>query len=459
MQRGRPFHRRSFLKALGLSAAASPFLPLLNASGQQATAPKRLLLFFTPHGTILENWRPSGSGTNFTLGPILQPLQPYKNKLVVLGSMHMNAADPVGAPHTKGLPLLWTGSKLLNNGTFQRPDGSGGFTYGWNSAPSVDQVLIDKIQPDTPRSSIELGVNTYSKHPANRMIYRGAEYPMEPYNDPSTAFNSLFAGVQSGSGSGGTQEPPAVTRLRQERQSVIDLVKGELDSLSKDLAVVDRHKLDAHLTAVRELEKTLVPPTNNMPTAAVCTVPDIGAAVNSGQIANRPMLMKQQCDIVAGAFSCDVARFASIQFSVGDNDANPYPFLGLNDDHHMSSHGESDPTIRANRTTINKWYAEQFAYLLGRLNAIPEGDGTVLDNTMVVWGSELGDAQNHGFSDVPFVVAGGGAQGVKVGQFLNAGGEFHHRLLVSMCHFMGRTEMNTFGNMDPGSGPLAGLLK
>jgi|CXWL01.1.fsa_nt_gi hypothetical protein len=444
MQRGRDFSRRSFLKAMGVSAAASPFLPLLNASGQQSSMPKRLLLFFTPHGTIIENWKPSGSGTNFTLGSILQPLNPFKNKLVVLGNMQMSNDDPVGAPHTKGLPLLWTGSKLLNEPTFNRPDGSGGFTYGWNSAPSVDQVLVQKLVPGTTYDSVELGLHCYGKNPASRMIYKDLRFPLDPNTDPQAAFNSLFSGLN--------QEPAAALRARQEKQSVIDVVKAELDSLNADLAVVDRHKLDAHLTAVRDLEKTLVPPANT------CNAPDIGGAVNSGTIANRPTLIKQQFDIISGAFACDLTRIASVQFSVGDNDENPYPFLGINETHHLSSHGEGDATIRANRTKINNWYAQQFAYLLDRLNSVPEGNGTMLDNTMVVWGSELGDAQNHGFQNVPFIVAGGGAQGVKTGQYLDTGGAYHNRLLVSICRYFGRTEVNTFGNLDNASGPLSGLL-
>ncbi len=128
--------RRALLSGLGVSTALSPFIPLLDAEAQDATdaPPVRLILWFTPHGTVYDNWKPSGGQTDFTLSPIRKPLEPYRAKLNILDGLKIQA-DGVGAPHTKGPPLLWTASPLNSDMTFTRSDGSGGMYYGWNSAP------------------------------------------------------------------------------------------------------------------------------------------------------------------------------------------------------------------------------------------------------------------------------------------------------------------------------------
>ena len=435
--------RRSLLRALG-AASLAPLLPALDARAQTSAPPRRLILFFTPHGAITDAWLPTGTETQFSLGPVLRPLARHQSKLVVLGGMKMPGEDPVGAPHTKGLPLLWTGSRLQTGGTFQRTDGVGGFTYGWNSGPSVDQVVAASLQNGRPYPSLELGVQCYRQEPSARMIYRAPSFPLDPGTDPQAVFNTLFSSQQV--------EPAALTRARAERRSVIDLVKGELESLNRDLGVVDRHKIDAHLTAMRELERSLAPPTS------ACFAPALGAGVGSGLVANRPVLVDQQLSLLAQAVACDLSRVLSFQYSSADNDAYPYPWLGIDANHHLLSHEESEAVARAKRIQITTWFSEKFALLLDKLAAIPEGGGTALDNTMVVWGSELGNAQNHSFDDVPFIVAGGGAAGVRTGRFLQTNGALHNRLLVSMCHFMGLTNVQTFGNLDRGQGPLPGLL-
>src|SRR5215204_2314728 len=145
--------RRALLSGLGVSAALSPFIPLLNAQGQEAQ-PLRLILWFTPHGTIYDNWKPSGGQTDFTFSPILEPLARHRAKINILDGLKIQA-DGVGAPHTKGPPLLWTASPLNDDMTFTREDGSGGMYYGWNSAPSLDQVLLGKMNVATAYKSLE----------------------------------------------------------------------------------------------------------------------------------------------------------------------------------------------------------------------------------------------------------------------------------------------------------------
>src|SRR5262245_29475476 len=186
------FARRRLLQAMGLPAVASPFLPLLNASGRERVFPKRLVLFFTPHGTIWEHWKPEGTETKFQLGRILKPLERHQRRLNVIAGLQVRAPG-VGAPHTKGPAILWTGSPLLNDKTFVRSDASGGLYFGWNSGPSVDQVIAREIGGATPYRSLELGVRSGISHPGSRMIYAGPRQPVPPESNPWGVLGRVFA--------------------------------------------------------------------------------------------------------------------------------------------------------------------------------------------------------------------------------------------------------------------------
>jgi hypothetical protein len=167
-----------------------------------------------------------------------------------------------------------------------------------------------------------------------------------------------------------------------------------------------------------------------------------------------------QQDLLVASLACDMTRVASLQYRLGENDSDRYTWLGINHEgHHGLTHaGDSNVVERANLTKIYTWYADRFARFLDRLAAVKEGNGTLLDKTLVVWGSELGKGNNHSFDRVPFVTAGGCGGGVRTGRFLEyPAGTPHNRLLVSMCHAMGRADIETFGATDTGRGPLPGF--
>jgi hypothetical protein len=433
------FSRRGFLAGLG-AAALGPWLPLLNASGQEALMPRRLILFFTPHGTVKAQWKPSGTETNFTLGRLLKPLERHQKKINVLSGINMQDTG-VGAPHTKGLPLIWTGSKLLDDGTFMREDGSGGFTFGWNSSASVDQVIAAKIGTQNAYRSLEFGVRNGGSGPATRMIYTDAKKPAQAANDPWSQFERLFASTTAKQGN--------------ERLSALAITRSELQRLSTLIASEDKFKLDAHLDALTDLEKRL------KDKAALCAGPKLTSKLDANNLNNTPFVMDAQLDLMAAALACDLTRVASLQYSVGDNDYTAYPWLGINDDHHMLTHSEPTDTAAWEKVMkIRVWYAEKFALLLDKLDAIKEGNGTLLDNSLVVWGSELGHGQTHSFKSTPFVIAGGAAGAIPVGRYLEYNEQVeHNRLLVAMCNAMGLSDVQKFGNIDNGSGPLARLLK
>jgi hypothetical protein len=437
--------RRALLSSLGVSTALAPFLPLLEAQGQEA-APLRLILWFTPHGTIYDNWKPSGGQTDFTLGSILQPLERHRAKINVLDGLKIQA-DGVGAPHTKGPPLLWTASPLIDDMTFERPDGSGGFYYGWNSAASLDQVLIQKLKPTTPYPSLEFGVRSGGNHPGSRMIYTAAETPLAPETNPWKAFDRLIGDI------GKTTDELA--QLRAERRSVLDVLDGELTSLSSKIGAADKKKIEAHLSAVREIEQRL------QSSSISCEGPVLGDEIDANKASNTPVVMDAMVSLMAASLSCGLTRFASMQYRVGENDGGYlYDWLGITSlEHHLMSHEpDSNAQARADLSKIYGWYTEMFAKFLDKLDAIQEGDGTLLDNSLVLWGSELGKGNSHSFDKVPFVSAGRAGGKLAAGRYLQYQGVEHNRLLVSAAQLIGAAEIEKFGSTDGKSGTLTGFV-
>ena len=227
---GHPFNprnsRRAFLRGLGVAAGLSPFIPLLNASAQESVFPKRLILFYTPHGTVLDQWKPVGTETNFTFGRILAPLEKHKSKLVVINGLSI-PDNGVGAPHTKGPALLWTGSTLLDDGTFIRSDGSGGPTYGWNSA-AVDRSdhrqhhrNQDRLQVARVRAALRRE-HAAKSHDLHRAEAAASAAPRSVCRVRAALRQFAQLGWQ-----------PMIDKLTAQRRSSIDIVKAELDGRAR----------------------------------------------------------------------------------------------------------------------------------------------------------------------------------------------------------------------------------
>ena len=171
-------------------------------------------------------------------------------------------------------------------------------------------------------------------------------------------------------------------------------------------------------------------------------------------------MIEAQFDLIAAALACDLTRVASLQYCFGDNDGYPYPWLGITEGHHELTHAADDDQVSWDKVQkIHTWYSEKFASLLDKLDAIHEGDGTLLDNCLVVWGSELGKGNSHSFHSTPFIAAGGASGAFATGRYLEFNEMLdHNRLLVSICRAMGLSQVDTFGNTDVGTGPLPGFL-
>ena len=432
--------RRDFLKVAGggaaLGAAASLF-PWLTARGDGAVCPPKLLLLFTPHGTIWDRWRPSGGETDFTFSHILEPLSRHRDQLVIVDGLAI--ADPYShrVPHTYDMPALFTGSPIDTSATeFSRMDH--GVTFGWNTGISIDQTIANRLAPPTPHRTIEFGVQCGGSHPATRMIYTGPAAPRQPLDTPGRAWDQIFMGL--------SEPEPDTTPIR--RGAILDTVLEDLHSIRPTLSGSDRARLDAHATSLEEIQSTL------MAGPVTCTLPE--RPEGSGL----DVTIDQQHALIVAALACGQTRIASMQITIGDNDGSLYPWVGITTGgHHNVSH-DSSAAASDQRADLYRWYSERVAALLDRMAMTPDGEGTsLLDNTMVLWGSEIGIGWTHDITNVPFVVAGGRAHGVRGGRYLRAAaGSLHNRLLVSAAQYMGLADITTYGTMDNDTGPLSGLL-
>jgi len=437
----RRFSRRRILLGVAAGSVLGPFVPLLDREargGSPLPFPTRIILLFSPNGTLHERWVPTGTIDDFTLGPILAPLEAYKAQLVVIDGLRV-IHDGLGDPHQRGMGALWTGTGL-RSGPFV---GFNGGSAGYASGISVDQSIANTVGGESRYRSLELGVHTGGANVWTRMCYAGPDQPLAPADDPQATFERLFA--ELGIGMAG------FARLKAERRSVLDFVTDDLAVLARQHGANDRIKLEAHLTAIRAMEQ------RNETATPRCDIPTLEFGLDPDANDSFPEVSRRQIDQLVMALACDLTRVASLQWSSASSIVR-FTWLRQDVAHHDLSHlGDDDPAMVDQMTAINRWYAEEVKYLLDRLAAVPEGNGTLLDHTLVVWGNELSRGNSHGNHPVPFVLAGGANGRIAMGRYLRYDSIEHNRLLVSLCHYMGLDEQEAFGN-DPSRGGLDGLL-
>jgi hypothetical protein len=362
------------------------------------------------------------------LGDILAPLAPRQKDLVVLSGIDAESSyhGPGDASHWNGMGHMLTGTELVD---------VGGGVF-WGGGISIDQFLAQKIGGQTRLPSLELAVEDGPGNVASRLSYLGAAQPVPPEPDPQKVFQRLFGGLT----------PEQIAR----RKSVLDTVKDDYGALAPRLGSADRKKIEAHLDALRAVEKsvTSAPP-------QTCDGPAIAAA----DLADMPAIGKDQMDLLVRALACDLTRVVSLQWSRAVS-MTRMTWLGISEAHHDLSHlSLDDADVRQKLVAINRWYSNQFAYLLDALDAVPEGDGTLLDHTLVLWCNELSVGQVHSRRSLPYVLAGRAGGALKTGRFLQyaAPAPPHNDLLVSLCRAM-EVDVSTFGNPAYCNGPLPGLL-
>jgi hypothetical protein len=432
--------RRHFLRNLGVSAAALPFVLNLPGLGfaNQARRKQRLVVLFSPNGVVQKAFWPDEEGAKFALKESLKPLEPFRDRTLVLKGV----CDKVrgdGDNHMRGIGCLLTGTELFP-GNIQ---GGSHTPAGWARGISIDQEIKNFLQKQpatrTRFGSLEFGV-LVPEHADTwtRMVYAGPNKPVAPIADPYQMFARLYGR----------------TRDRAALASILDDVKDDLKKVGSAVSADDRRLLEEHASFVREMEQELRAAKEEK---AGHAVPELEKGVK-GENDNIPRLTRMQIDLMVNSFSADFARVATLQFTNSVGNAR-MRWLGVQEGHHELSH-EPDSNAKAQEklTKINRWYCEQMAYLAKRLADTPEpgGTGSLLDNTLIVWTNELGKGNSHTLDDIPFVLVGNGLD-FKMGRSLRYPKVPHNRLLLALAHGFGH-RIDRFGNPDfCGSGPLSNL--
>jgi len=441
------------ISALGV-ALTSPIWRSATVFGQDAKqkAARRFIGVFSANGTVQKDFFPQvkAADSALTLGRILAPLKDYQSKLLVLKGVHMNstienelgvagAAKP-GGPHMKGPGAMLTGGSLLE-GSFT---GSGG-PAGWADRISVDQFIAGRIGTQTRFPSLEFGVRVEGQEPLKVISYRGPNQPNLPVTNPWQMYGRLFENVDL-----------SATELQnalRERQSVLDFLKDDIGRLQARVSSEDKARLDAHLSGLRSIEQGL-----SAAASAVCQTPTLPAKIDAGAMESFPTISKLQMDLMLLAHSCGFTNVSTFMFANADS-WQYFPWIGVNEEHHELSHaGDDDSETLEKLVKINAWHAEQLKYMLDSLATSKEPDGSsLLDNTLLLWGNELGAGNTHTYKDIPWLLAGGAGGYLKLGRFLQYKDQPHNNLLVSVCNAMGFDDVSTFGIPGVCTGPLSGL--
>lgn len=427
-------NRRQFLRDLGIGTAALPFLaglPGLRASaGKAATARKRLIVMFSPNGTLPNEFWPDQFGPDapLELKPILKPLEPFREQMLVLKGVD-NKIRGDGDNHMRGMSCLLTATEL-NPGNIQ---GGSHTPAGWASGISIDQEIRNHFQSReetrTRFGSLEFGVAVPNRaDPWTRMCYAGDDKPLAPIDDPAQMFEKLYGGSKD----------------RKTVASVLDHVRDDLRRVSKNLSSEDRAMLEEHMQLVRQLEQDIAAAEKQ----SELTHPEPEIDPNIELVNdNTPEISRMQIDLMVNALANDMTRVASLQYmrSVGQARMR---WLNVEEGHHSLSHEpDNDKVAYEKLLRINVWFASELAYLAKRLAETPEpggAGGSMLDHTQIVWLNELGKGNSHTLSNIPFVLIGGGAE-FKTNRALNLEGAPHNRLWLALAHGLGHAELKSFG--------------
>jgi hypothetical protein len=444
--------RRTVLRGAGQVAIALPFLEAmlrpLETHAQAAMAPKRLVIFYSPGGTLLDKWRPTGTETQFTLSDMMAPLVPHQKQLLFIDGLDLKVTElGVGHPHSRGMAGLLTGTELLP-GTFVTGMGNASFANG----PSVDQVIGERIGTGLKFRSLEFstawaisgrslmdGAVAETSNASNQLTFAGANKPLPPMINPKVAFDRVFGAL-------GVQDAAALLE-KKKTVSILDAVRGQFTQLSAQVSAADKAKLQEHEELIRQMEMSLDAGTSG----ESCVVPGAPTAANI----DVPTKGKTMTDLLVASLACDLTRVGTMQWADSESKF-PLNFdpLKLSDHHHGYQHDSAfnpDALFK-----IYNWFGSNFAYLLQRLAAVKEGDGTLLDNTVVLWVSEIQDPPTHNQTKMPFMIAGGKNAGIKTGRWLKVPSQPHNNLLVSLLNIFGGTETK-FGRPEYNTGALAGL--
>ena len=415
--------RRTVLRGLGATVAL-PLLdamhPALSLRGRAAPGPvARFQAFYVPNGMAIPYWKPKGEGTGYELSPILGPLASFKDQMIVLS----------------GLNASWNYIHAGASGSFLTGTTRGGTNEIEIIADvSMDQLLARHFQDETQVPSLQLSLDPPNNAGActgnlscvytHTLSWRSPTLPLPTESNPRAVFETLF-------GDSGTTDPKARAERLQQHKSLLDSVGDKLAALRRELGPGDQTKMEEYTDAIRDVERRieraeeqsdLELPTLEQPQGAPSDFED-----------HYDLMM----DLQVLALQSDLTRV--IAFMIGkEQSARPYPQIGVPEAHHPLSHHNDDPTLVAHMSKINAYHTSLFSRYLEKLRATPDGDGTLLDNITILYGSGLSNSTRHSGIDLPLVLAGGGAGRLPSGRHIRYTDEpSMANLLVTLMDKMG----------------------
>ncbi len=438
--------RRTVLKGLGASIALpwleamGPLKAFANQSPGGNRVPRRMAFVYVPNGKNMADWTPSADGTEFTLPRILEPLSEVREYLNVLTGLTADKARPNGdgpGDHARAMGAFLTGAQP------RKTDGT-----DIRAGVSVDQVAASRIGEQTRLASLEIGCDPsamagncdsgYSCVYSSTISWRSATTPVPKLNNPRLIFERLFS----------TGSDSDRARRERNRRSILDHVREDAASLQPNLSGNDQRRLDEYLTSIRDIEQRIAraarlpePPRPNM-------------AQPEGIPTGHEEHIRLLCDLLVLAFQADITRVSTFVFA-NEGSNRPYPFIDVREGHHDLSHHGNDSAKMQKIATINRFHVTQFAYMLGRMKNIREGDGTLLDNCMIAYGSGNSDGNRHNHDDLPVLLVGRGSGTIRTGRHVRyARNTPLNNLWLSMLDRMG-TSVEVLGDSTGRLGNLA----
>jgi hypothetical protein len=453
MKTGSSLPRRSFLRGMG-TCIALPFLDAMAAPFARASVSKppcRMTFVYVPNGVMMEDWLPLTTGESAPLPQalprILAPLSNWREKILVISGLAQNGGRAMGdggGDHARASASYLTAVHPKKT-----------FGTELKAGISVDQIVAGRIGNQTRFASLELGCeegllagncdNGYSCAYNNSIAWRTPASPLPPETRPRAVFERLF-------GSGRIeQDPRRRARQRADDKSILDFVLDDARSLQASLGPGDRRKIDEYLFAVRDIETRIA----KIERERGDVLPSIDKP-NPGIPADQAEHSRLMFDLLAMAYQSDLTRVATFMLSLEQSNRS-YPEIGIPESHHGLSHHQKVREKTEKLVRINRYHLEQFRYFLEKLKAIPDGDGSLLDHSMIMYGSGLADGDRHEHNNLPTLLAGGACGAVRGGRHLRfADGTPMANLFIAMLDRM-QVPVEHFGDSSGELGYLSGL--
>jgi hypothetical protein len=435
---GKHIQRRSFLKGVGVAIGLpmlDAMIPALSAASKLPKSPTRMSFVYVPNGVVMDHWTPATLGANFEMDGILKPLQPYRNQTLLISGLmdnNGNALGDGGGDHARAASSFLTAS---------HPKKTEGADI--HVGVSADQVVAEFVGSGTRLSSLQLGLDDsrtvghcdsgYSCAYTNSVSWKSPTTPLPPEANPRAVFERLFGAVDT------TIDAATRARRARYRNSLLDMTRDETQSLVATLGASDKRKVDEYLDSIREVEKQI----------QMAEKDDRNVAPSMDEPAGIPAAYADHAkllyDLQALAFQSDLTRVTTMVMG-REGSVRTYEEIGVPEPHHPLSHHRNAPEALAKLTKINTFHVELFAQFIARLKATPDGDGNLLDRSMILYGCGIADSNRHTHEKLPILIMGGANGGVETGRHIATKEDTPvANVFLSMMDRMG-VEKDTFGD-------------